>query len=391
MDGTVARIDRIELIHFAFKVDGLGPDSEGVLGFNPGAQAELKSYVLKIRDTDGTVGEYCPMHSGKHPQVITQTLPLLPSLIGQDSMAREELYQRYKRRHRHVGGTGYSAIDVCLWDLFGKKVGMSITALLGGWRWEIPAYASTISGDNNGGLSSPEAYADFAVRCRELGYPGFKMHCWSDGDPKKEIAAMTAVAKAVGDDMDLMTDPASHLRTFADALRVGRACDDLDYYWLEDPMADGGHAPHVHRKLRQAIRTPLLLTEHVRGLEAKSAWITEEATDFLRADPEYDLGITGVMKTAALAEAFGLDVELHSSGPAHRHCMAAMRNSNYYELALVHPTIANPLPPIYTDYSDDLEAVLPNGCFPVPTGPGLGVTIDEDFLSHAEIGRQVFE
>jgi L-alanine-DL-glutamate epimerase-like enolase superfamily enzyme len=391
MDWTVARIDRIELIHFAFEVDGLGPDTEGVLGYNPGARTRLKSYVLRIRDVDGTVGEYCPMHSGKHPHVINQTLPLLPSLIGQDSLAREELYQNYKRRHRHVGGTGYSAIDVCLWDLFGKKVGLSVAALLGGWRHELPAYASTISGDLNGGLSSPEAYADFAVHCRELGYPGFKLHCWSDGDPRKEITAMTAVAKAVGGTMDLMTDPASQIRTYADALRVGRACDDLGFYWLEDPLSDGGHAPHVHRMLRQSIQTPLLLTEHVRGLEAKSAWITEEATDFLRADPEYDLGITGVMKTAALAEAFGMDVELHSSGPAHRHCMAAMRNSNYYELGLVHPVMRNPLPPIYTDYSDDLEAVQPNGCFPVPSGPGLGVTIDEDFLAHAEFDRQVFE
>jgi L-alanine-DL-glutamate epimerase-like enolase superfamily enzyme len=332
------------------------------------------------------------MHSGKHPAVINQTIPLLPSLIGQDSLAREELYQRYKRRHRHLGGVGYSAIDICLWDLFGKKVGMSIATLLGGFRWDLPAYASTSSGDHNGGLSEPAAYADFAQQCHDLGYRAFKMHCWSDGDPKSEIATIAAVAKAVGGDMDLMTDPASHIRTYGDALQVGRACDDHDYYWLEDPLADCGHAPHVHRLLRQKIKTPLLLTEHVRGLEAKSPWITEEATDFLRADPEYDLGITGVMKTAALAEAFGIDVELHSSGPAHRHCMSAIRNSNYYELALVHPKMTNPLPPIYDcGYSDQLEAVSADGTLPVPTGPGLGVTIDTDFLARSEVGRQTFE
>ena len=191
--------------------------------------------------------------------------------------------------------------------------------------------------------------------------------------------------------MDLMTDPASHIRTYGDALRVGRACDDHGFYWLEDPMADCGHAPHAHRLLRQQIRTPLLLTEHVRGLEAKSAWVTGEATDFLRADPEYDLGITGVMKTAALAEAFGMDVELHSCGPAHRHCMSAIRNSNFYELALIHPKIANPVPPIFAcGYSDQIDAISPDGVVTVPSGPGLGVTLDEDFLSRTEIGRQVF-
>ena len=55
----------------------------------------------------------------------------------------------------------------------------------------------------------------------------------------------------------------------------------------------------------------------------------DEATDFWRADP-YDGGITGVMKVAHSAEGYGMDVELHIAGPAQRHCMAAMRNSNFY-------------------------------------------------------------
>lgn len=388
----MARIEQVELIHFAFDVPGLGPNGDGMLGYNPDSQASLQSFVLRIRDSDGTVGEYVPMHSGKHPAVTHQTVPLLKSLVGRDSLAREELYQDYKRRHRHLAGTGYSAIDICLWDLFGKKTGLSIATLLGGYRWRLPAYASTISGDHNGGLSSPEAYADFAVHCHELGYKGFKMHCWADGDPQPEIDTIGAVARAVDGKMTLMTDPASHINTFADALKVGHACDDHGYYWLEDPLADCGHAPHVHRLLKERIKTPLLLTEHVRGLEAKTPWITERATDFLRADPEYDLGITGVMKTASLAEAFGMDVELHSSGPAHRHCMAAIRNSNFYELGLVHPKMRNPLPPIFAcGYSDDLDTIGPDGCVSVPTGPGLGVTLDEEFLVHAETGRQTFD
>jgi L-alanine-DL-glutamate epimerase-like enolase superfamily enzyme len=73
-------------------------------------------------------------------------------------------------------------------------------------------------------------------------------------------------------------------------------------------MRDGGWSQHAHKKLRQFIKTPLLQTEHVRGLEPKADFIVSEATDFVRADPEYDLGITGTMKIAHLAEAFGLDV-----------------------------------------------------------------------------------
>lgn len=145
--------------------------------------------------------------------------------------------------------------------------------------------------------------------------------------------------------------------------------------WLEDPFRDTGVSAHAHRKLRELIDTPLLIGEHVRGLEPKADLVVAGGTDLLRSDPEYDLGSTGAMKIAHLGEALGMDVEIHASGPAHRACMSAMRNTNWYEVALVTPGARNPLPRVYAcDYSDDLDAVGSDGCFPVPDGPGLGVT-----------------
>jgi L-alanine-DL-glutamate epimerase-like enolase superfamily enzyme len=191
--------------------------------------------------------------------------------------------------------------------------------------------------------------------------------------------------------MALMLDLGCEILTFAGALAIGRACDEAGFFWLEDPFRDNGTSQHAQKKLRQMIRTPLLALEHVRGLEPKADWIAAEATDFVRADPEYDLGITGTMKTAHLAEAFGLDCEIHSAGPAHRACMSAMRNSNYYELALVGPKIPTILPPIYADgYSDAMTAVGEDGCYPVPDGPGLGVTLDWDFINRRRTGYHVF-
>ena len=111
----------------------------------------------------------------------------------------------------------------------------------------------------------------------------------------------------------------------------------------------------------------------------------------MRADPEYDLGITGCMKTAHMAESFGRDLEIHACGPAHRHCMAAMRNSNFYEVSLVGPIGRNPIPPVYAcGYSDELDAVGADGCFPVPSGPGLGVTYDWDYIEARTIERHEF-
>ena len=129
------------------------------------------------------------------------------------------------------------------------------------------------------------------------------------------------------------------------------------------------------------------------GRESSADHITYYNTldDLLRADPEYDLGITGTMKIAHLAEALGVDVELHASGPAHRHCMAAIRNTSFYEVALVGPRARNPLPPVYaSDYSEDLEAVGADGCFPVPDGPGLGVVYDWDWIAAHRTATHVF-
>jgi len=93
------------------------------------------------------------------------------------------------------------------------------------------------------------------------------------------------------------------------------------------------------------------------------------------------MGITGAMKTAHLAEAFGLDCEIHACGPAHRHVMGAIRNSGWYEVALVGPDCPNTVPPVYAcGYTDQIDCIDTDGTVPVPTGPGLGVTYDWDFI-----------
>ena len=92
-----------------------------------------------------------------------------------------------------------------------------------------------------------------------------------------------------------------------------------------------------------------------------------EDTDFVRSGVYEDGGISGVMKVAHAAEGFGLYVELHGGGLAHRHCIAAIRNTTYYELGLLNPKIKNTKPPIYPpEFVDELENIGPDGHVPVP-------------------------
>lgn len=187
--------------------------------------------------------------------------------------------------------------------------------------------------------------------------------------------------------MDLMLDPACELETFGEALKVGQACDEQEFFWYEDPFMDAGLSQHAHGKLRELIDTPILQTEHVRGLKSHVDFIANSATDFVRADPEYDAGITGAMKIARAGEGFGLDVEFHAPGPAHRHCLAATRNSNYYELSLVHPDCEAPQPPVYEgSYADALDAIDDDGTVGVPDGPGLGVSYDWEYIKENRTG-----
>ncbi|MEM9027522.1 MAG: enolase C-terminal domain-like protein [Pseudomonadota bacterium] len=392
----MALINKVEVIEFAFQVNNLGVSMDGPgaiynLGYSPGSVTELTKYATIIHCDDGSSGAYVA-HWGGSRASMAQTLTLAPNLIGRDPDTREEIWTDLKRELRQHDGMGIGPIDIALWDLAGKRLGASVSQLLGGFRKRLKTYASTYHGDRVGGLDSPKAFIDFAEQCYELGYRAFKVHGWHDGDAKEEADNVLAVARAVGDRMTLMLDPANQLRTFADALYVGRACDEGNYFWYEDPLRDCGVSAFAHKKLREALKTPLLQTEYLRGFETKADFLIAGGTDMLRADPEYDLGITGAMKIAHLAEAFGVDVEIHACGPAHRHCMAAIRNTNYYELALVGPNTPNAIPPVYTcGYNDQIDAVDDDGTVPVPNAPGLGVAYDWDFIRGNETAAEVFK
>jgi len=376
-----AIIERVDVIEYGYRAANLSRDDKLNLIAVEGGGLELTSFAVMVRDSDGAEGVYAPMFGGKKAH-LGQVLMVAPLLPGRRVDERGRIWEDLKRALRQVGFVGVGALDIALWDLAGRRCGLPVVDMLGRVRERLPAYASTTHASEEGTLNSTEAFAAFALRCRELGYPAFKIHGWTDGDVRREIANLEHVRAAIGDGMRLMIDPACVLETFADALELGRACDRTGCFWYEDPMRDAGISQHGARQLRERIRTPLLLTEHVRGVEAKADWIASRSTDFVRADPDLDLGITGTMKIAALAEAFGLDIEIHACGPAHRHCMGAIRNTNFYELALVSPGAPNPVPPVFAcGYSEQLEDVGPDGCFPVPVArPGLGVVYDLNFI-----------
>ncbi len=258
----MSRISAVDVHVFQFDAINLGGGrGAGVAAFTyaRGSKTRLTRYATVITTANGLRGEYVTHWVGS-PAALGQTLMLAPYLLGREVEERELIYDDLKRQARQFDHMGHGPLDIAMWDLHGKKLGASVSELLGGYRKRLPAYASTYHGDRSGGLHSKEAFADFAIRCRELGYRAFKIHGWNEGNPREESANVLHVRKAVGPDMDLMLDPACELRTFADALHVGRACDEASYFWYEDPFRDGGTSAFAHKKLREMLKTPLLQT-----------------------------------------------------------------------------------------------------------------------------------
>jgi L-alanine-DL-glutamate epimerase-like enolase superfamily enzyme len=377
-------ITKIEVHTYQYKIKDMGTDYNGFnLVYTPGSEITSGGHIIRIFSDVGVIGEYAGGGAADYA-----VLPRFTHyLIGKNALERERIYTDVKRALRQVARIGMAPVDVALWDLAGKYYDTPIYRLLGGYKESVPCYASTYHGDNNGGLDSPQAYAEFAEQCKEMGYPAFKIHGWGQAPISQEVATVLAVRKQVGPDMDLMLDPACEYITFGDALKVGWACDEARFYWYEDPYRDGGISQFAHRKLRQLIKTPLLLTEHVRSLEPHIDFVLADATDYVRGDVGYD-GITGAIKLAHACEALGIDIEFHGPGPAQRQCMAAVRNTNYYEMGLIHPKA----PPSHNnllfkgDYEDSLEAIDERGHVPVPQGPGLGVEIDWDWVARHRTG-----
>jgi L-alanine-DL-glutamate epimerase-like enolase superfamily enzyme len=218
-------------------------------------------------------------------------------------------------------------------------------------------------------LPDVAAYVDQAQEFKANGWRAYKIH--PPRDPDEDIKVCIAVRKAVGDDFRLMLD-STWSYSYTDALRVGRAIEELGFYWYEDPLADEDIYNYV--KLREKLDIPIIATEFpAGGLDTYPIWLTEKATDYLRGDIPNKGGLTTMLKTAHLAEAFGLKYEIHHSGNslsnlANLHLCMALRNTTMFEVLLPHGAHKFGMA---TEIDIDKA-----GMMHAPTGPGLGADID---------------
>jgi L-alanine-DL-glutamate epimerase-like enolase superfamily enzyme len=276
-----------------------------------------------------------------------------------------------------------ATVDMALLDLAGRYLNQPVYKLLGGYRDKVPAYASTMCGDEmEGGLNTPEAYADFAEKCRKQGYSALKLHTWMPPvswapDPKRDVAACRAVRERVRDDMDLMLDCWHHYSR-EEALYIGRELERLNFHWFEEPMDEHNTSSYVW--LTNQLDIPVVGPEIAEGkMCTRAEWIVRSASDISRGGVADLGGITPLMKTVHLCESFGVRLEVHGGGAGNLQVLGAMGiPGEYYERGLLHPFLDYEKPaPWLKEIVDPMDG---QGYVHIPQRPGLGLDIDFDYI-----------
>ena len=352
---------------------------------HPGPARTVTESLLSITDSDGTTGYALAAPSFVAEQRLIDHY-VRPILLGEDPFNREKIWQRLAREQRGSFGSlldrTLSTVDWALWDLAGRKVGQPVWKLLGGAREKLPAYGSTMCGDETpGGLSTPEEYGEFAVQLVEKGYKAIKLHTWMPPvsfapDLRMDIKACEAVRDAVGPDISLMLD-GNHWYSRVEALELGRAIQDLGFTWFEECMEEA--SMQSYRWLSDQLDIPVIGPETAFGKHfVRAEWIVAGASDILRVGAANGGGITPAMKTVHLAESFNMDCEIHGTGAANLAILGAMFNGRWYERGLLHPHFDyDEVPPHLLSNIDPLDA---DGNVSMPTAPGLGDDYDFDYI-----------
>ena len=249
----------------------------------------------------------------------------------------------------------------------------STDPLLGTCKDFVPVYSSTAFHETT------EGYVEEALRMQQSGLRAHKIH--PHGSATEDVEICKAVRDAVGEDMTLMLD-SMWAYQYADALRVGREIEDLNFYWYEDPLSQ--EDIYNYKKLNQKLDIPIMSTEFLPGqFYSMAEWITEYATGLLRGDVAVTGGITPLVRLGHLAEAFNMQCEIHHganslNNVANLHVTMAIPNCEFFEF---FPCIGSNMYGLVNDIEWDAD-----GMVHAPTEPGLGYQIDWDLLRAGYIG-----
>jgi len=363
--------------------------------------------LVKI-ETDAGISGYgeAGLPSGAARERISMVLPLM---VGQDPLAIERhFYMLASTQYSFMANIPtVSGIDIALWDLAGKMIGLPIYRLIGGpIRKEIPVYSHGSIRDMSD-LAECRTWAQ-QVKSAPEGFTAFKFgfgapggaagenygrgggagrgggrasgpfNATLDGAVFRKTAHQYAnLREALGDAIDIAFHCTGQFDTRS-AIGLCKAIEPSDPLWIEDPLTV--RYSEAWLELKRSTRVPLLAGEKVELVEGFRPYLDNQVLDMIHPDVAYSGGITGCRKIADYAALTRTPMGMHS-GPcslirwyASMHLGAAVENFFKVENVLG----------AFRGYKEkraqSSEPAVRKSVFPVPEGPGLGLEINQDWL-----------
>jgi L-alanine-DL-glutamate epimerase-like enolase superfamily enzyme len=343
-----------------------------------------------------------------------------PRLLGRDPLAIDRIskdlvgYLGFRSTGAEVRGN--SAIDIALWDLYGKHVGQPIAQLLGGFSRESIRTYNTCAGtqyiakpnasvkswstsketqydDLNGFLHRAdelalELLADGITAMKIWPFDGFAAqsdgHYISNTDLKSALIPFEKIRKAVGDKMDIMVEFHSQWQLLP-AMKIARALAPFDTFWHEDPIRMDSLASLV--RYEKASTAPICASETLGSRWAFRDLLETGAAGVIMLDLSWCGGLSEARKIAAMAEAWHLPIAPHDcTGPV------VLCASTHLSLNAPNALVQESVRAFYRTWYGDLVTALPvvkDGRITVPPGAGLGLELAPDLDKKFPVVRRV--
>lgn len=323
--------------------------------------------VVKVTTVDGIEGIGVTFFGGALTSALKAACDALGArIIGDDAGRPEMIADKLRTTGANAGPGGIftlalSAIDMALWDIRGKALGVSVSRLLGGMRETVPAYAS-------GALMRTQSTDDLVRAARllvERGWTSMKTQLALPGQttPDKEVEQIRLIRETVGPDVQLMCDINQRWRV-DQAISIGRRLEPFHLHWLEDVTTADDHRGIA--EIRRSIATPIACGEYLYGLAPFRNMLEARAIDFVMIDMFRAGGVTAWMKIAGMAEAYNLPVVSHLIPEVHVHLIAAIPNGHIVEY----------MPWTAGLFQDPPKPV--RGQMSIPEGPGFGLAFTRE-------------
>lgn len=351
-----------------------------------GTEREPMSFLfVRVETDDGLVGygEACDSYGCSFASVLAAIVTdvYAPLVVGADTASATAIADRLVLATRRRLGTGWaaaqarSAIELAVWDIVGKRAGASVSSLIGRHRDRVDVYASI------GYLEEGPAEQHLAglAPLLERGVRSVKTRIGPDW--RRDLATLGDLRDAVGDDVELMID-GSETFTVATAALIADALADLGVTWFEEPVPQPNHAGIADLAGRSPV--PLAYGEHLYGLTETVDALTSGEMLVLQPDASTCGGLGEARAMAVAAVGFGVRVVPHvCAGPislaANLHLAATVPAIRMVEYP---PVLIGVWERLGRAAALGLDAIV-DGSIAVPTGPGLGVDLDEEVAAAA--------